>query len=772
MAQTELRARSALGMDPERSYREPDVEIRVLGPLDVRSDGVSVRLGGRKQRTVLALLAADVGKRVSVDALIDGVWGEEPTTAARSTLQTYVSNLRAAIGDVIVRDGDGYRLVADPAQVDAIDFEQAVARGAELLESNPAEASQRLCAALALWRGHAYADLPGSFALEIEARRLEELRLRAVETRIEAELTLGRHADLIPELEVLCEEFPVHERFRSQHMLALYRCGRQAEALRAYQKTRAYLADELGLEPSPQLQELERRILNQDASLLLEPEPQVQTLAFLLADIDDSTMLWELHTEAMRSAVADHDRIVMAAAESAGGRLVKRVGDGVDLAFADVGAAVVAASEIQRRLAVTHWNETGPLRVRMAVDIGEVEARGNDYFGPVLNRAGRLVAAAHGGQVLLSADAHAALAATHGGWQAKALGEFRFKGLGSPQNVFQLLVEGLPGDFPPLHVDRHSASAALRSFGRSVRGYELREQVGGGDFGVVYRAYQPSVGREVGIKVIRPELVNQAPFVRGFEAEAQLVAQLEHPHAVALYDYWRDPEGAYLVMRWLRGGSLRQALERGSWNLESASRLLAQVGSALAYAHRQGVVHRDLKPANVLLDEDGNGYLSDFVIATRGQVTSSPAYVPPEELSGEAHTARSDIFGLGLLTFELLTDSGRRWTDRCRRWLRFGPSYRRRSATSSCARPRRLRMRDSSPWRRSWPRLLLRRALPRWRMRSRPPRIHTRASRRSPKRTRKTSTAESRSWPSSSPRLATTASSPSSVRRGSGSRRW
>src|SRR5262245_31476648 len=448
MAQTELRASKVLVTDSERSYRELDVEIRVLGPLDVRSDGVSVRLGGRKQRTVLALLAADLGKRVSVDALIDGVWGEEPTTAARSTLQTYVSNLRAVIGDVIVRDDGGYRLVADPAQVDTIEFEQAVACAAELVETDPAEASQRLRAALALWRGHPYADLPGSFALEVEARRLEELRLRAVETRIEAELTLGRHADLIPELEVLCEEFAVHERFRAQHMLALYRCGRQAEALRAYHRTRTYLAEELGLEPSPQLQELERRILNQDASLLLEPELQVQTLAFLLADIDDSTMLWELHTEAMRSAVAHHDRIVMAAAELAGGRLVKRVGDGVDLAFADVRAAV-AASEIQRELAAADWNETGPLRVRMAVDIGEVEARGGDFFGPVLNRAGRLVAAAHGGQVLLSADAHAALAATHGGWQAKALGEFRFKGIGSPQNVFQLLLEGITDDFTP-----------------------------------------------------------------------------------------------------------------------------------------------------------------------------------------------------------------------------------------------------------------------------------------------------------------------------------
>src|SRR3954454_10975804 len=663
MSELQLAQPDALGTAAEQSYVHPDVEIRVLGPLEVARQAAQVQLGGRKQRTVLALLAAEVGKRVSVDALIDGVWGEEPTAGARSTLQTYVSNLRGAIGDVIVRDDGGYRLATDPQQVDAVQFEQGVAHATDLVEKNPAEASQRLRAALALWRGNPYADLAGSFPLEIEARRLEELRLRAVEARIESELALGHHADLIAELEVRCEEFPVYERFRGQHMLALYRCGRQAEALRAYQKTRTYLAEELRLEPSPQLQDLERQILNQDASLLLEPELQVQTLAFLLTDIEDSTVLWELHTEAMRSAVAEHDRIVVSAAEAAGGRLVKRVGDGVDLAFAEVGAAVTAASEIQRGLTAAHWKDTGPLRVRMAVDVGEVEARGGDYFGPVLNRAGRLLAAAHADQVLLSGDAHAALAATQGGWQAKAVGEFRFKGIGSPQKVFQLLVEGLPADFPPLQVDRLSTSAALRPFGRWVRGYELREQAGVGDFGVVYRAYQPSVGREVAIKVIRPELVNQAPFVRGFEAEAQLVAQLEHPHVVALYDYWRDPEGAYLVMRWLRGGSLRQALERGPWNLEPASRLLAQVGAALAYAHRQGVVHRDLKPANVLLDEEGNAYLSDFGIATRladsenpaRPVMSSPAYVPPEELSGDEHTPRSDIYGLGLLTFELLT---------------------------------------------------------------------------------------------------------------------
>jgi DNA-binding SARP family transcriptional activator len=467
MSETQLRSASGLVTPGAASYRAPDLSIYVLGPLAVLSNGIDVRLGGPKQRTVLALLVAEVGKPVSVDALIDGVWGDEPTTGARSTLQTYVSNLRAAIGDVIVRDDGGYRLVADPDNVDAVEFERAVEHASALVESDPAEAARRLRAALALWRGHPYADVPGPFPLELEARRLEELRLRAVETRIEAELALGRHAQLIAELEVLCEEFPVYERFRAQHMLALYRSGRQAEALRAYQKTRAYLAEELGLEASAQLQELERRILNQEPSLLLEPEPQVQTLAFLLADIEDSTTPWELHTDAMRSAVAEHDRIVLSAAEAAGGRFVKRAGDGIGLAFADVAAAVAAAGETQRQLAAADWGELEPLHVRMAIDVGEVEARGGDYFGPVLNRAGRMLAAAHGRQVLLSADAHAALSASRGGWQAKALGEVRFKGIDSPQHVFQLLLDGLPADFPPLRTDRLPLrSRAARSAAR------------------------------------------------------------------------------------------------------------------------------------------------------------------------------------------------------------------------------------------------------------------------------------------------------------------
>jgi serine/threonine protein kinase/DNA-binding SARP family transcriptional activator/WD40 repeat protein len=642
-----------------------DVEFHVLGPVEALKDGVSVRLGGPKQRTVLALLLAEAAHTVSADRLIDLLWGDEPTPGARSTLQTYISNLRSEIGELLVREGGGYRLDVQRDQVDALRFEDELARAGDLKDSQPLEAAQRLRDALALWRGHPYADISGSVVLDQEARRLGELRMAAIEGRLDAELALGNHAEVVGELEVLTAEHPFRERFRALHMLSLYRSGRQAEALHAYQKTRTFLAEELGIDPSPALRELEGKILRQDPSLLPEAEPRVETLVFLLADIEDSTVLWELHPRDMGPAARQYDGIIAEAVEAGGGRVVKRVGDGLDSVFTDVGSAVAAAREAQRALALVDWGATGPLKARMAIDVGDVEARGTDYFGPVLNRCGRILAAGHGGQVLLSAEAHAALSGSQAGWEARALGEFRFKGLGRPHQVFQLLVDGLPSEFPPLRIDR-LPQVPRTSFERTVRGYELREQVGGGEFGVVYRAYQPSVGREVAIKVIRPEFVNQPAFVRRFEAEAQVVAQLEHPHIVALYDFWRDPEGAYLVMPWLRGGALRDALDRGPWNVEPASRLLKQIGSALAYAHRQGAVHRDLKPANVLLDEEGNAYLSDFAVASRmvdaseagRPITSSPAYSPPEELRGEPLRPAADIFALGLLTFELL--SGRR----------------------------------------------------------------------------------------------------------------
>lgn len=200
--------------------------------------------------------------------------------------------------------------------------------------------------------------------------------------------------------------------------------------------------------------------------------------------------------------------------------------------------------------------------------------------------------------------------------------------------------------------------------GQTLRGYELREKIGEGSFGAVYRAYQNAVKREVAMKVILPEYANQPSFIRRFEVEAELVARLEHPHIVPLFDYWRDPNGAYLVLRLVRGGSLRRSLhDHGAWNPLVVARLLDEVAGALAIAHRNGVIHRDIKPDNILLDEEGYSYLTDFGIAketgTKGEadsegVVGSPAYMAPEQIKESVISPRTDIYGLGMLIYELL----------------------------------------------------------------------------------------------------------------------
>ncbi len=200
---------------------------------------------------------------------------------------------------------------------------------------------------------------------------------------------------------------------------------------------------------------------------------------------------------------------------------------------------------------------------------------------------------------------------------------------------------------------------------RTIKGYELIERIGAGGFGAVYRAYQSTIGREVAVKIILPSYANQPEFIRRFEAEARLVARLEHLHIVPLYDYWRSPDGAYLVMRWLRGGNLKEALAEEPFDLEATGLLLDQVVSALATAHANGIVHRDLKTSNVLLDEEGNGYLADFGIAldmgqmgdtstTGEQIIGSPS---PEQARGQPVTPQTDIYCLGITLYEILTGS-------------------------------------------------------------------------------------------------------------------
>ena len=200
---------------------------------------------------------------------------------------------------------------------------------------------------------------------------------------------------------------------------------------------------------------------------------------------------------------------------------------------------------------------------------------------------------------------------------------------------------------------------------QGVRGYELQDEIGAGAYGVIHRAMQPAIGREVAVKIIRRRYANDPAFIRRFEAEAQTIARLEHPYIVPLYDYWRDPDGAYLVMRLLRGGNLLTALENGPWSLERTQNLLDQISAALAAAHSQGIVHRDIKPANILFDESRNAYLSDFGIAKdlqkdgqftiEGTFLGSPDYISPEQLQEAPVSPQSDIYSLGAVLYEVLT---------------------------------------------------------------------------------------------------------------------
>src|SRR6266550_2024091 len=245
------------------------MQFRILGPLEVEGDGEPLALGGAKQRAVLAVLLLRANRVVSRDRLIDAVWGERAPETANSALQGYVSSLRKTLGaDLILTRAPGYVLETAPTSVDLGRFESLLAEGSDALAARDAKrASKRLREALDLWRGEPLADLDSVGFVQLERVRLEELRLNAVEGRVDADLALGRHVELVAELHALVREHPLRERLRAQLMLALYRSGRQAEALDVYQQGRRLLAEELGLEPGEGLKRLEHAILEHDPAL-------------------------------------------------------------------------------------------------------------------------------------------------------------------------------------------------------------------------------------------------------------------------------------------------------------------------------------------------------------------------------------------------------------------------------------------------------------------------------------------------------------------------
>jgi DNA-binding SARP family transcriptional activator len=258
------------------------MQFLVLGPLEVTADGRSVRLPAAKHRALLAALLVRADQAVSADILIEALWDAQPPASAAKTLQTYVSQLRreleptAAAGDWrVLRTADGgYRLHVDQDMLDARRFERLTEEGRRALRAaQPASAAAWLSEGLALWRGPAYGELAVAAFARAEAARLEELRLAALEWRAEAGLALGAHAELIGDLEDLAGREPFREQLWGHLMLALYRSGRQAEALRAYRRIRDNLAEQLGIDPGPGLRRLEEQILRQDPALDLTASP-------------------------------------------------------------------------------------------------------------------------------------------------------------------------------------------------------------------------------------------------------------------------------------------------------------------------------------------------------------------------------------------------------------------------------------------------------------------------------------------------------------------
>ena len=239
------------------------MKFRLLGRLEVDADGVDLTPVRPQQRALLALLLLRVGEVLAIDDLIEGLWGPRPPETAQKALHGHISALRKQLGaERIETRPPGYRLrLAGGDELDVHRFERVVATART---DAPSARSRKLGEALALFRGEPLSDFRYEEFAAPEAARLEELRLTVLEEQIEAELELGRHAEVVPQLERLVLDYPLRERMRAQLMLALYRAGRQADALQAFQEARTRLVDELGIDPGPALQRLERQILNHD----------------------------------------------------------------------------------------------------------------------------------------------------------------------------------------------------------------------------------------------------------------------------------------------------------------------------------------------------------------------------------------------------------------------------------------------------------------------------------------------------------------------------
>jgi len=415
------------------------MDFRVLGPLEVEIDGRSLTPTRPRERAVLALLLLRAGRVVGADELIDAVWGEEPPATARTALHGVISSLRRRLGeDRIETRAPGYRLAVQAGdRYDMSAFEELTSAAAR---DGPLARSRLLEEALALFRGEPLADVDLPAGLQHEVARLHKLRLGANEAKVGADLELGRHTEVIPTLELLVADQPLREGLRSQLMLALYRAGRQADALRVAQDGRHVLAHELGVEPGPTLQRLERQILDHDPALMDEG-------VGLSGDAATALQLAELAAAgATATFLAVHSgdpgtRQLMLAVAARHGAVEVPSRPGTMLGFGRARDAAIAAAAMQRSA-----RRGGP-----GLQLGLHSATHGAGVDVDMDRALRHAAVAHPGQVILSSETRDLLreAPLHE-VDARDVGAHRLTDLGPERPLYQLVALGLEVDFPPI----------------------------------------------------------------------------------------------------------------------------------------------------------------------------------------------------------------------------------------------------------------------------------------------------------------------------------
>jgi class 3 adenylate cyclase len=495
---------------------------------------------GAKPRAILTMLGLHGGSVVSADALVALLWGDDPPRTAGKALQTHISALRRALGDgFVLTQGSGWS--ANATEIDASRYKVAAKMGRDAAAAG--DTSQALAhfeEALKLWRG--VPELPDTQRGASEKTRWIEGHAALVEDRADALLATGRAAEIIGELEAAVAEAPLRERRWGQLMLALYRAGRQGEALGTYQRARSMLANELGVDPGPNLRRLEAAIVAQDAALEGSVAQQLSSVTravtFLLTDIEGSTAAWEADADTMASALARHDELVEQVVTSRGGRLIKTRGEG-DATFSVFdrpSAAAAAAIELQDAISHEPWALQEPMRIRVALHTGEVELRDGDYFGRAVNRAARLRSLATGGQILCSgATAELVIDSLSDDVVLADLGMRQLRNLPRPEHVFELRLESVDDGPRPQTSDapmeRPAFPAVLTGPGPFVgRGPELER---------LLSAWQTAVAEGV-----RTVLIAGEPGVGKTRLAGEWSGQAYEQGAVVLYGRCDEDLGA------------------------------------------------------------------------------------------------------------------------------------------------------------------------------------------------------------------------------------